>query len=336
MPPPPKSPTRLSGGTGARPVRPIGSSAPGERDVVDVVAGGLGVRARPGPSRSCGRRRAAGCARGTRRGRGRGAPSRRAGSPRSARRPARRGSRTVSTPSGCLRSTPTERRPRFEHVGRRASRGRRRRALPARSTRMTSAPMSASTMAQNGPGPMPAISMILRPARGPCRRCIMRVRWRRSGRRGDRAASLVMASTTCGQKTGGRSWPMPSSTSSSAPGIASAVRWPPDRVTSGSLSPWITSAGTRDRAEALGARRRGEDGEQLAGDARRVEAAVVGDLGRAPGRLLVEVGGAADGPADLDTLLRRSPRRGRRRAAGAAAPRPRARAGRRRGRRWST
>ena len=31
----------------------------------------------------------------------------------------------------------------------------------ARSTRMTSAPMSASSMAQNGPGPMPAISMTL-------------------------------------------------------------------------------------------------------------------------------------------------------------------------------
>ena len=28
MPPPPKSPTRLSGGTGASPRRPIGSSAP--------------------------------------------------------------------------------------------------------------------------------------------------------------------------------------------------------------------------------------------------------------------------------------------------------------------
>ena len=45
MPPPPKSPTRLSGGTGASPARPIGLEGAGEGDVVDVVAGGLGVRA---------------------------------------------------------------------------------------------------------------------------------------------------------------------------------------------------------------------------------------------------------------------------------------------------
>ena len=35
------------------------------------------------------------------------------------------------------------------------------RTAPARSTRITSAPMSASSIAANGPGPMPAISMIL-------------------------------------------------------------------------------------------------------------------------------------------------------------------------------
>jgi hypothetical protein len=33
--------------------------------------------------------------------------------------------------------------------------------------RMTSAPMSDSIMAQNGPGPMPAISMTLIPLKGP-------------------------------------------------------------------------------------------------------------------------------------------------------------------------
>ena len=38
---------------------------------------------------------------------------------------------------------------------------------PMRSIRITSAPMSASSMAQNGPGPMPAISMIVTPFSGP-------------------------------------------------------------------------------------------------------------------------------------------------------------------------
>ena len=39
MPPPPKSPTRLRGGTGASPVPSDRSEGAGERDVVDVVAG---------------------------------------------------------------------------------------------------------------------------------------------------------------------------------------------------------------------------------------------------------------------------------------------------------
>src|SRR5262249_54734222 len=41
---------------------------------------------------------------------------------------------------------------------------------PGRSTRITSAPMSASSMAANGPGPMLAISTILIPCSGPMRR----------------------------------------------------------------------------------------------------------------------------------------------------------------------
>ena len=45
MPPPPKSPTRLSGGTGASPFAADGVQRAGQRDVVDVVAGGLGQRA---------------------------------------------------------------------------------------------------------------------------------------------------------------------------------------------------------------------------------------------------------------------------------------------------
>ena len=38
---------------------------------------------------------------------------------------------------------------------------------PARSTRMTSAPMSASIMPAKGPGPIPASSMMRMPASGP-------------------------------------------------------------------------------------------------------------------------------------------------------------------------
>ena len=44
IPPPPKSPTRLIGGVGCSPSRPKCASAPAERDVVDVVARGVGHR----------------------------------------------------------------------------------------------------------------------------------------------------------------------------------------------------------------------------------------------------------------------------------------------------
>ena len=42
IPPPPKSPTRLRGGAGRSPGRPIGAQRPRDRDVVDVVAGHVG------------------------------------------------------------------------------------------------------------------------------------------------------------------------------------------------------------------------------------------------------------------------------------------------------
>ena len=124
------------------------------------------------------------------------------------------------------------------------------------------------TIAQKGPGPMPAISIILNPARAATVRArLVLIRGgRRSARRPATAASLVTDSMIVGQNTGGRSWPMPSSSSSSAPGIASAVRRPPDGVTSGSLSPWITSAGTRTEPSAS-LRDGDEDGEELVGDA---------------------------------------------------------------------
>ncbi len=74
---------------------------------------------------------------------------------------------TVSTPSACLRSTPIDRRPRFStsiHPGSNP-----RSTDCARSTRTTSAPMSESSIAANGPGPMPAISMTFTFDSGPMR-----------------------------------------------------------------------------------------------------------------------------------------------------------------------
>ena len=56
MPPPPKSPTRFNGGTGAASARPSGHSAPADGDVVDVVPGRRRPWDRPGPTRSCARR----------------------------------------------------------------------------------------------------------------------------------------------------------------------------------------------------------------------------------------------------------------------------------------
>src|SRR2546423_634894 len=69
---------------------------------------------------------------------------------------------TACTPSGCFRSTAIERRPRL----RTSLSGFRTRALGL-SRRRTSAPMSASIIAVNGPGPMPAISITFKPCSGP-------------------------------------------------------------------------------------------------------------------------------------------------------------------------
>ena len=113
MPPPPKSPTRLSGGGGWLAGTADRLEGAGERDVVDVVAGGAARTGRPGPSRSSGRRRGAGCAPGRRRARSRGARTRRGGSPRCSTSARSTSRAATSTPSGCLRSTPTERRPRL-------------------------------------------------------------------------------------------------------------------------------------------------------------------------------------------------------------------------------
>ena len=51
MPPPPKSPTRLSGGGGGESARPIACERAGERDVVEIVTGGLRERTVLAPAR---------------------------------------------------------------------------------------------------------------------------------------------------------------------------------------------------------------------------------------------------------------------------------------------
>src|SRR3954452_9418557 len=71
---------------------------------------------------------------------------------------------TSSTPAGSLRSTATERRPRLSRSCSAAPVGGRARG---RSIRSTSAPRSASSIAANGPGPIPASSTTRSPARGP-------------------------------------------------------------------------------------------------------------------------------------------------------------------------
>ena len=73
---------------------------------------------------------------------------------------------SVSTPSGFLRSIAMFWRPRCK-MSKAGPSGAGPRTDCARSTRITSAPMSDNIMAANGPGPMPAISTIRKPERGP-------------------------------------------------------------------------------------------------------------------------------------------------------------------------
>ena len=74
---------------------------------------------------------------------------------------------TTARPASALTSTASERRPRCSTSNLGSRPGRPRSAASRRSTRITSAPMSASSMAANGAGPMPAISMMRNPASGP-------------------------------------------------------------------------------------------------------------------------------------------------------------------------
>ena len=137
----------------------------GDRDVVHVVPGAVRPAGRSGPSRSSGRRRAAGCGPSSPPARGPAARPRPAGSSRSGRRPARPGRARPRGRAGCLRSTATLRRPRLS----RSCSGTPKPSAgpPGRSTRKTSAPRSARTIAANGAGPMPASSTTRRFCKGP-------------------------------------------------------------------------------------------------------------------------------------------------------------------------
>src|ERR687898_409041 len=73
---------------------------------------------------------------------------------------------SASTPSGCFRSTATACLPRSMALVAGFDRSSAR-AASTRSTRSTSAPMSASSIPQNGPGPSPTISTARNPSSGP-------------------------------------------------------------------------------------------------------------------------------------------------------------------------
>ena len=93
-------------------------------------------------------------------------------------------------------------------------------------------------------------------------------------------AVSATASTSCGQTSRGRSWPMPGIAISSAPGIASAVARPPRNGTSGSSRPWITVVGTAASAARAVRSPDARIAAELARRCRRVVAAVVGRGGQ--------------------------------------------------------
>src|SRR4029077_13220701 len=74
---------------------------------------------------------------------------------------------TTSQPRSLLRATASERRPRCSTLNFASRPGRPRSVAVRRSTRISSAPMSASSVAANGAGPIPAISTMRKPASGP-------------------------------------------------------------------------------------------------------------------------------------------------------------------------
>ena len=103
-----------------------------------------------------------------------------------------------------------------------------------------------------------------------------------------------MCEVIAGQSSRGRLWPMPSNTTSSAPGMAAAVAWPP--LTSHILSsdPCLVVGPVQDQrghahgAQAPGPVTRGDGGHELPGGADRVVGPVVGPPGPVPYGRLVE------------------------------------------------
>ena len=84
-------------------------------------------------------------------------------------------------------------------------------------------------------------------------------------------ACVAIASMICGQKGIDSAWPMPF-TIASVSRARLAVSMPQASGISGSASPWITSVGTRERAERLAAAARAEHRGHLARHAGRIEA----------------------------------------------------------------
>ena len=116
--------------------------------------------------------------------------------------------------------------------------------------------------------------------------------------------SAAWRSHSSGITAAGRSWAIPSTTHSSAPGTASAVARPPGGVTSGSAEPWTTRVGTATSARPVGPVRRGEDGGELADRPVRVVAPVVVPGGPSPYLRLVEgEPGRGEDPGHLDGLV---------------------------------
>ena len=137
--------------------------------------------------------------------------------------------RIVSRPSGCFRSTPIDRRPRWSTSAGGAS------GLPptqrsARSTRTTSAPRSASTMAPKGAGPSPDSSMTRTPSED----------------RSSVAPAPARAAVTRRSVMTGRSARRPRP----GPPASSRTRRPPARSTSAGRGPCPRARSARRRAPA--------------------------------------------------------------------------------------
>ena len=167
-----------------------------------------------------------------------------------------------------------------QDVGRRAWPGRRPCTFWARSTRMTSAPMSASIMAQNGPGPMPAISMILSAGEGSGHGGVLRAgRWVRPTRRtagGERGDGLDERAEVAGGQVVAHALEHEQLGAGDELGGALAAARGDQRVdVAVDHQRRAPSSWRRPSARLPDA----DDGEQLAGGAGRVEAAVVGGRG---------------------------------------------------------